>query len=92
MTQLGNTLDLILFIVFCFVMYFIFNPIEFKANRDTTERAIKKQVELMQEISELQREIAMLRNESGVAREVIKRYVSPEMQSQADHFLREQSL
>ncbi len=58
----------------------------------TLNEAYNKHMELLQELAEKDKEIAMLRNDSIVAREAIQRYCPLELFPSADKWLRERGL
>ena len=49
-------------------------------------------IEALKEIAQLNQEVLMLRDESGIAREAIDRYCPPELRESADKWLMEKGL
>ena len=54
--------------------------------------AIRVHTELMERISVLTNEVTILRSESGIAREAIDRFCSPDLRDTAERWLREKGL
>ena len=56
------------------------------------EKAMRREIELLKELSEKDRLISILRDESCVAREAIERYCPPDLFHSANTWLKEKGL
>jgi len=54
--------------------------------------AYKQHMKLLREIAEKNQEIAILRDESGIAKEVIQRFVHPDLLHSAEKWLKDKGL
>ncbi len=59
---------------------------------DILELSIRREVEVMKEISELNKQVTLLRSDSKIAREVAERFCPPSLFPVADKWLRERGL
>ena len=55
-------------------------------------KALEKHLDLMRELESLQRENRNLRDDAKIARELMNRYVRPDMRHQAEEWLKSKQL
>lgn len=67
-----------------------FDFIELPQTRNLIDYAIQHDIERMHEIGELQRQVAVLRSDAKLAENIIAKYVSPDVQSAAWKWLKEE--
>jgi len=62
------------------------------ANMNILELSMRREIELMEEIAELNKQILLLQSDSKIAREVAENFVSPSLFPVADKWLKERGL